>query len=205
MTSNRSRLAIVAAAIVLGACTTPSAGSSQPPVESGLTASSAPQATPTAAPATPAPSPSNIAAGGSAPPPNVDPCNLITRDEASGIVGVKLGAGVSSLVDKSRVCTFKSGITEVKLILAPEAPDAATAQAYWDAERSNVPAEVTVSDITATGFDRAAYGTASNAGFSISALFVIHGTWFFDLYCGLTACSETNSVGEGATIVTRLP
>jgi len=118
-------------------------------------------------------------------------------------MGKKLSAGVSTTVDKDRVCTFKSGLTEVKLFLAPPAPDAATAQAYWDAERAQAPADIAIKDFKL--FDRAAYGSGSGKGLSISALFVIKGTSFFDLYCGFPMCSETASATAGKLIGDRLP
>ena len=110
-------------------------------------------------------------------------------------MGMKLGAGVSTALDPDRVCTFKKGLTEVKLILAPPAPDAATADAYWDAERSQVPANLPVKDLKL--FDRSAFGAGSAGGLSLSALFAIKGQYFFDLYCGLPGCSEDASVTAG--------
>jgi hypothetical protein len=91
----------------------------------------------------------------------------------------------------------------VKLFLAPPAPDAATAQAYWDAARPQVPPEISIKDIS--GFDRAAFGTGGVSGYSVSALFVIQGTTFFDFYCGLKACSEKASVDAANLVVGRLP
>jgi len=133
----------------------------------------------------------------------LDPCTLLTTDEASTAVGTKLGAGVSSMVDQDRVCTWKKGTTEVKLFLAPPAPDAATAQAYWDAQRPQVPPEISIKDVS--GFDRAAYGSGGVSGYSVSALFVIQGTTFFDFYCGLQSCTEKASVDAANLVVGRLP
>ncbi|HEX7472097.1 MAG TPA: hypothetical protein VF323_03370, partial [Candidatus Limnocylindrales bacterium] len=56
-----------------------------------------------------------------------------------------------------------------------------------------------------TLFDRAAYGAASYNGESISALFVIKGTSFFDLFCGLPSCTEIASATAGQLIGGRLP
>lgn len=195
-------LALVTVVIVAAACTTSTGTAAPTQIAVGsLSATSVPAATPSAAPAETAPSgPGNA---GSPTPGSLDPCTLLTQDEASTAVGVKLGAGVSTILDPDRVCTWKVGTTEVKIILAPPAPDAATAQAYWDAERSQVPADVAVKDIT--GFDRAAYGSGGVSGYSVSALFVINGTTFFDFYCGLKACSEAASVAAGNLIVGRLP
>ena len=192
--------------VTLGACSgstaAPSAASTAPIAVTSLTPSTVPAASASPAASAEA-SASEIAAGPSASPASIDPCDLLTKDEASGAVGAKLGAGVSSKVDQERVCTFKTGTTEVKVIVAPPAPDAATAQAYWDAERGQVPAGVNIHDVS--GFDRAAYGSAALSGYSVSALFVIQGTTFFDFYCGLKACTEANSVAAAQLIVGRLP
>ena len=118
-------------------------------------------------------------------------------------MGKTLGAGVSTTADQDRVCTWKNGLSEVKLILAPPAPDVATADAYWDAERAQIPAELPVKDLSL--FDRSLFGSGSAGDFSISALFVIDGTQFFDLYCGLPACSENASVSAAKLIAGRLP
>jgi hypothetical protein len=161
---------------------------------------------------TPAPTPeasastepsSAVAEGSPAPPPDIDPCTLLTSDEASKAIGVKLGAGVSSVVDQDRACTFRKGQTEVRLILAPKAPSADVAKAYWDSERAQIPADVPIKDLTV--FDRAAYGSGSGGPLSLSALFVIDGNYFFDLVCMNPLCSEKASVGAANHIAGRLP
>ena len=205
----RSKLLIALvsiATVALGACTsgaTPSAPTASQVALATLTASASPEAS-----ASPAASSTNEPAassggGGQATPGSIDPCSLLTADEASTAIGTKLSAGVSTTLDPDRVCTFKKGLTEVKVILAPPAPDAATAQAYWDAARSEVPADIPVKDLTY--FDRSAYGSGSAGGLSLSALFVIDGTIFFDFYCGFPACSQTASVAAAQLIAGRLP
>jgi hypothetical protein len=204
MTSNHRRLALVAAAIVLGACSgSANTGGTPPPVQASVTATVVPQATASTTPATEQPVASGVA-GGSAPPTAIDPCSLITSAEASTMIGMKLGAGKDVLVSKNRECVFESGVTRVSLILAPPAPDAATAQTYYDAARAQVPAGITVDDVSGVG-DRASYGTGSAAGMSISALFVLKGTQAFDLYCQFPGCSETASLTEAQLVVGRLP
>jgi hypothetical protein len=210
MTSKIVHVSIVAVALVVGACTSaaaPTTGPTQPPVALQATAV-VPTPTPTAAP--PSPASSGAIAGGQPSPGSIDPCTLLTQTEASNMMGKALGAGVSTTLDPDRVCTFKSGLTEVKLILAPAAPDAATAapdaataQRYWDLERSQVPAGVPLTDLT--NFDRSAYATGAVGGTSLSAMFVISGTYFFDLYCGFPACSQDASVAGAQAIVGRLP
>jgi hypothetical protein len=213
MTSRHARVTLLAAAaFTFAACSSTGAGASsaptqplgaaQPPV---VLQPSAVTATPTPEPtASPSASPSDATDAGSAAPAGViDPCTLLTSDEASTLMGMKLGAGVSTALDPDRVCTFKKGLTEVKLILAPPAPDAATADTYWDAERSQVPANLPVKDLKL--FDRSAFGAGSAGGLSLSALFAIKGKYFFDLYCGLPGCSEDASVTAAQLIGGRLP
>jgi len=199
MTSKSARLAAVAVIFVVAACQTPAAGTgatNQPVAISSLAATAVPEAT--AGPA------ASIDLGGTpAPPPDIDPCTLITQAEASSMIGKQLGAGASTTLGPARVCTFNSGLTEVKLFLAPKAPDVTTATQYWDAERAQAPADFQINDIG--GFTRAAYGSGSVSGVSVSALFVIQGTYFFDLYCGFPACGETAEVAEATQIVGRLP
>jgi hypothetical protein len=203
MSSKYGRISItptaVVVALVLGACTGGGTTGSTAPsniAAGSLSASLAPTAAPTAS------TPASVA-GPQATPGSVDPCTLLTADEASTLMGKTLGAGVSATLDPDRVCTFKSGLSEVKLILAPQAPDTATATAYWDAERAQVPADVTITDLTL--FDRSAYGSASVGGQSLSAMFVISGLYFFDLYCGFPACTQDASVTAAQLIVGRLP
>ena len=214
MTSRHARVTLLAAAaLTLAACSSTGAGASsdtsqapefslpQAPV---VLEPSADVATPTpAATDSPTASPSDALAGSPAPAAAIDPCTLVTADEASTLMGMKLGAGVSTTAGPDRVCTFKKGLTEVKLILAPPAPDAATAAAYWDAERSQVPANLPVKDLKL--FDRSAFGAGSAGGLSLSALFAIKGQYFFDLYCGLPGCSEDASVTAAQLIGGRLP
>jgi hypothetical protein len=120
-------------AIALGACTSgasPSAATASQIAVAPLTASAVPESSPSPA-TSPSSAPIASSGGGAQPTPgSIDPCSLLTADEASKAIGKKLSAGVSAQLDPDRVCTFKNGLTEVKVILAPPAPDAATAQAY---------------------------------------------------------------------------
>jgi hypothetical protein len=206
MSSKHARVSILTLVIVLGGCTGGTTASDAPSTNVAvgtLSASTAPTTSPAGAPAA-SPRPSDNGGGGAQPTPGtIDPCSLITAGEASKLMGRKLGAGVSTTLDPDRVCTFKSGLTEVKLILAPPAPDRATAQAYWDAARAQVPSNLPVTDLTL--FDRSAFGTGSAGGISISALFVIDGQNFFDLFCGFPACTQSASVGAAQLIAGRLP
>ncbi|HEY2916148.1 MAG TPA: hypothetical protein VGI98_02930 [Candidatus Limnocylindrales bacterium] len=206
MTSHRAALALVAAALVLGACNTPSADTGGGPStlpQSSVTVTVVPQATATEAP-TPEPSPSDIGVGGpQQTPPNVNPCTLLTTAEASAVMGKPLGEGVVVQVDQDVECTWKSGLTAVKLILAPPAPDAATAQAYWDAAQGQLPVGVQTAQLS--NFDQSAYFSGAGGGISFSALFVIQDRWFFDLFCEVPACTQVASLGGAEHVAGRLP
>jgi hypothetical protein len=81
--------------------------------------------------------------------------------------------------------------------------DSATANAYWDAERAKFPAHLPITDLSL--FDRSAYGSGSSVGVSVSAIFVLDGQSFFDLYCGFPACTQDASVAAAELIAGRLP
>jgi hypothetical protein len=211
MTSKLARLSILVLSVILGACSAtaggPSSDATQPPAatQPGVVSlqPSAVTATPTPTLASPSASTSDGGAEGSPAIGAIDPCTLLKTDEASTLMGMKLSDGVSTTLDPGRVCTFKKGLTEVKLILAPPAPDTATADQYWDAARAQVPAGVPVTDLNL--FDRSAFGSGSAGGLSLSALFVLDGQYFFDLYCGLPACTQDASVTAAQLIAGRLP
>jgi hypothetical protein len=193
------------AAVAFGACTTPAAAPSAPTATQVARATLTPTAVPdlSASPAASASSEATASGGAQPPAGSIDPCSLLTADEASTAIGKKLSAGVSTQLDPDRVCTFKNGTAEVKVILAPPAPDAKTAQDDWDQARSEIPAGIPVTDLTY--FDRSAYGSGSAVGVSVSAMFVIKGTSFFDFYCGFPACSQDASVAAAQLIAGRLP
>jgi hypothetical protein len=211
MTPRYARLSLLVVTLTLSACSSGGAATSAPTLPPGAALPVAPVALqPSASTATPTPeptaapsaSPTDASDAGSAAPASIDPCTLLTTDEASTLMGAKLSAGVSTTVDQLRVCTFKKGLTEVKLFLSPPT-DTAAADAYWDSERAQVPADIPVTDLTL--FDRSAFGSGSAGGMSLGALFAIDGNYFFDLYCGLPACTKDASITAAQLIAGRLP
>ena len=213
MSSKLRSVAILGLALMLGACTTTAGGSASsavaPPSASAVATLTATAVVQTASPTTAASPAGSTAspgggAGGAQPTPgSIDPCSLLRTEEASKLMGKTLSAGVTTTLDPDRVCTFRSGLTEVKVFLAPPAPDLATAQAYWDAARARVPASLPLTDLKL--FDRSAFGAGSAGGVSLSALFVIDGTNVFELFCGFPACTQAASVGTAQLIAGRLP
>ena len=161
------------------------------PPPSSLRASTGPSASPDASGAQPTPG-------------SIDPCTLLTQAEASTLMGKSLGAGVSTTWP-DRVCTFKSGLSEVKVFITPPASDPATANAFYDDARSSVPADVKIDDISIPPFARAGYGSGSAQGVSVSGLVVVDGNVSFEVYCGFPACGETASALAATQIGGRLP
>ena len=211
MSSKLRYAAVLCLAVGLGACTTTGAGASGsvppslplgvvPPPVNGVvppaSQSAAPSAEPTASPA----------ASGAQPTPNsIDPCNLLTQAEASTLMGKPLGAGVSTMVASDRVCTFKSGLSEVKVFLSPPATDADAANKFYDDARSNAPADFAIDDISIPPYARAGYGSGSAQGVSVSGLVVVDGNVGFEVFCGFPACGETASALAATQIGGRLP
>jgi hypothetical protein len=199
-------ISILGLALVLGACTTsatPSPSAASSPVADATLTATAIVTTPVPSTAASAGASASPDGGGQATPTSIEPCSLLTSDEASTLMGKKLSAGVSTTPGPDRLCTFKSGLTKVKVFLTPPAPDVATAQNYWDAARAELPAGLPIKALKL--FDRSAFGAGSAGGLSGSAIFVIDGTTFFDLVCEMPGCTETASVAAAELIVGRLP
>ncbi len=211
MSSKHRFVAVLSLAAVLSACTTTGAGASGsvvptlpiavvPPPASFIV----PPASSSAAPST-GPTASPDASSGPPPTPNaIDPCSLLTQTEASTLMGKSLGAGVSSTLESLRVCTFKSGTTEVKVFLTAPATDAAAANAFYDDARANANG-LTIDDISIPPYARAGYGNGTAQGAPVSGLVVVDNNVGFEVYCGFPACSENASALAATLVGSRLP
>jgi hypothetical protein len=157
----------------------------------------------------------------------LDPCQLVTSDEASALAGATYTTGVENTSDSSgsRTCVYGGQTPNVFMVTVAQAPDADTAQAYWaqyEAEAQNliqrtVPAGVTVSfDVTdlasLAGADRAAVGQLSQTvgGRTIngSAIYLLKGASFVtfsDLLLDQPAPSNDALEAEAGTVLGRLP
>ena len=211
MTSKHGRLSILVVALTLSACTTsggaPSSDATQPPVA----IQPAPvnlQPTPVASTPTPEPSASaepssgDVASGKPTAGPT-DPCSTLTQAEASHLIGVALGPGKRQVADPDTICTWAKGTTEVKVFLtAPTTP--AAAKAYYEAHKSEVPAGAQLTELP-TFFDGSVIAKGPTPAGTIGGIFVIDGTNFFELYCGLPACTD-DALKSGAQLIAgRLP
>ena len=213
MTSKHGRLSILVVALTLSACTTaggaPSSDATQPPVAIQpapvIVPPSAAVASPSATPvpsASPEASSGDVASGKPTAGPT-DPCSTLTQAEASQLIGVALGPGKRQAADPDTICTWAKGTSEVKVFLtAPTTP--AAAKAYYEAHKSEVPEGAHLTELP-DFFDGSviAKGTLPNG--TIGGIFVIDGTNFFELYCGMPACSD-DALKSGAQLVSgRLP
>ena len=106
-------------------------------VASATTAPASASATPTAAPPPAATSaPASIPASGS--PVNLDPCQLVTQNEAATLAGASFGPGKEETISaSSRECVYGSQTTNVMDIVVAQADSPATAKAVYAQELGN--------------------------------------------------------------------
>jgi hypothetical protein len=209
-------VSVLALGVVLSACSATTGGSAAPnasqvtgAIASLLTpllnASAAPTPASSTGPSTaPVAEPSD---GPAAPLIAIDPCSLMTQADATTLIGKPVGAGVTTVENKIKVCTFADGkLTKVKLFLGQGA-DAATAQSYWDYERAraNEAGKIKIDDITISGLDRTAYGAAGSGGITFSGLFALKGPTFFEVFCEVPSCSEVASSAAASKVEGELP
>ncbi|HEY5049981.1 MAG TPA: hypothetical protein VII50_03705 [Acidothermaceae bacterium] len=102
-----------------------------PPPAPATSASPSPSASPT-------PSASSAASPtGSASPTNLDPCQLVTQDEASSLAGTTFGPGKEESTGGGKECVYGSQTTNVMDIIVAQAIDAKTAQADYAAAQAD--------------------------------------------------------------------
>jgi hypothetical protein len=197
MTSKLARLALAALTVMLTACTTAGAAT-QPADVTRL------QTIAAVVPPTPAPTPSPTAIAATAPPAvTLDPCTLYTQSNASNLIGVTLGPGKQQIVGSLNVCTYAKGVTEVKIFVAPPT-DPAAAKDYYESNKAQVPAGTLLTELP-DFYDGSVIARSSLPGVAISAIFVLDGSNFFELYCGFPACNDEGLQGGAQLIAGRLP
>ena len=205
-------LSALPAVALMVACST---GGSPSPTPTPSTAASA---TPAATPA-PSPSPTDVAK-------TLDPCQLVTSQEASVLSGASYGAGrEDSTSGGAKVCVYGYQTVNVFMVLDAVATDAATAHAEWAQEQAQAQAALqqgvgqganvsfNVSDVsTLTGADLGAAGTASGtiSGHPISgsAIYLLKGATFLtfsDVQIGQTPPTVAAMEAQALTSLGRLP
>ena len=174
---------------------------------------------PTSPPTSP-PAPTSVQQQATA-PTALDPCLLVTSQEASALAGVSFGAGTEGGVPGGeKSCTYGAQTTNVFTVNVAQAPDADTAKADKAAFLADLQAnlqQLTSEGLTVTQLPDFADGATfaevhvSAQGITVngSAIGVLKGTIFFgfsDIVMGNAAApSSTAMQSEATTVLTRLP
>jgi hypothetical protein len=120
-------------------------------------------------------------------PTSLDPCQLVTAQEAAAITGATYPAGKEGTTSGgAKTCTYGGSTLDIFTVIVAQAPDAASAQA------AEAEAEATMQEAAGTAIkttpvpnlgDNAAYAsftvTAGGQSFSGSGIYVLKGTIFF--------------------------
>lgn len=197
-----------------------------PPIAIGLamllTACGAPQPTPaplpTSAPTfTPAPTDTQAQATAAT---TLDPCQLVTSEEASALAGVTFGAGAeSSTPEGLMICTYGAQTGNIFTVDAIQAADVATANKYKDqfladlqanlAQLSSQGLQVTQLPNFADGAVLASANIPAPTGdINGSAIGVLKGTVFFgfsDIVVGGAAPTSQALQDEATHVIGKLP
>jgi hypothetical protein len=160
-------------------------------------------------------------------PTTTDPCQVVTASEAGSLTGASYGPGTAqTTVGGGQICIYGYQTLNVFEVLVGIAPDAGTAQAQWGQEESKAQAllnqslsqvqgfnvSFSVNDVTITGADKAAVGTASASYggrmFGAAAVYLLKGPDFLsfsDLVVDHPAPSASAMQSEAQTALGRLP
>ena len=157
----------------------------------------------------------------SAVPTDIDPCQVITADEAGQLAGATFSAGkVEETAGHARICTYGAGTPNVFMVIVAIAPDVATAKAAEkaaeqdlkdNAQSFGVPFNVTKLPGFADQTDAVILdGSASLGGQSISGrgMYLLRGTTFVgfnDLVRGKKAPSADDMKAQAMTVLGRVP
>jgi hypothetical protein len=165
--------------------------------------------------------PTDASAGPTAVPTSIDPCTLISAEEAGKLAGVTFKAGKETTTEgNARICTYGSATPNVFSVEVAIAPDLATAQAGEAAAQADLKAsadqfgkDVKVTQLPgfATGADAVLMeATASLGGktLGVRAIYLLRGTTFFgfsDLALDTAPPSADAMKSEATTVLGRLP
>lgn len=206
-------LLVVATALALVACSSNSTASASPtPSAGGL-----PQSASTAAP--------KSAVNPNATPTPLDPCVLVTSQEASSLAGASYGAGVAQTYDGgSKGCVYGYQTLNVFSVLVAQTDSPQTAQAGWAQEQAK--AQAVLAQVTGAGTvtinqndvsnlngaDRAAVGSGSFSvsghTFGVGVFYLIKGATFVtfsDIVFGQGGPSVSVMESEAQTVLGRMP
>jgi hypothetical protein len=216
------RAVLVASIVGLAACTSTSTpGSAPPSTAASVEAVASLPAESAAASASPEAS-TSVSGGPTAVPTAIDPCQLISAQEAGTLAGATFGAGKETTTQgNARICTYTAGATNAFSVEVAIAPDVATAQADEKAVQDDLTAQaaklanqgVTVTPLPgfAQGADAIlAEATVSLGGNTVGvrAMLVLRGTTFFsfsDVDLKGSPPSADAMKTEATTVLGRLP
>ncbi|MHB8960715.1 MAG: hypothetical protein ACYDAN_13955 [Candidatus Limnocylindrales bacterium] len=147
-------------------------------------------------------------------PTSIDPCQLVTKDEADKLAGTTLSAGRESTIDNNRVCTYDvTGVVfTVSVLQAPDQAAVDQGKAQFLAElKKQAGSALKVSVVSGIG-DAAAVATVgvTSGGVTLngSAIYVLKGLVFFtisDLGVGKPVASTAAMEAQATTTLGRIP
>ena len=228
LTPTRSRslvLVAVLSAAGLAGCSAASTTTEPPAAVIPPSVAIATPAASASAETSPAPS-ATEAAVASAPdftpvPTSIDPCTLLTQDEASKLAGFTLAAGTSTTLENNdRLCSYGAEGSVIQVLVAV-APDAATAKAGEPDFKATLEQGVAEAGIASPkltelpdfdpGVDAAMVeGTASAAGTKVAgiALYALKGAVIVaisQIGIGTPVASGDDLMAQAHTTLARLP
>jgi hypothetical protein len=206
------------------ATASPSEVPSSEPASAAATASVAPTVAP-AGSASEAPSssaessPAPLASGPTAVPTALDPCQLISAQEASALTGTTFGAGkAETLPGNTKMCTYGGQSKNVFEVMVAQAPDEATAKQQEAAAEADLQknASQLQQGMTLTKIPNFAPNTdavlmelkPNPLGIGATALYLLKGTSFVgfsDLALGGKAPSADAMKAEAMKVLAQLP
>jgi hypothetical protein len=204
--------ALLIGVVSTAACTTAATGgptasllSSQPP------ATPLPTAATSALPSLP---------DATAVPTSLDPCQLVTGQEASTLAGATFGAGDETTTEgNAKICTYGAQTRNVLNVDVVQAPDVATAKAAEEAglAAAKAAAEEQAPGVTFNQTELADFAdgalvisastTISGQTLAISAIYVLSGTTFFaisDLVIGQPAPTSDALQAQARVVLGRI-
>jgi hypothetical protein len=155
-------------------------------------------------------------------PTSIDPCKLISADEAGKLAGTTFKAGKETTTSgNGRICTYGSATLNVFSVEVAIAPDEATAKSEEAAFQADLNAsanklggpKVTVSQLPgfAPGTDAALLAATVSVGgktLGMRGMYVLRGTTFFsfsDIALDKAPPSADTMKSEAMTVLDRLP
>jgi hypothetical protein len=145
---------------------------------------------------------------------DIDPCQLITSDDASALVGVKFGAGKATNTENNmKMCSYSGpgpNIFTVEVAVAPDVATAQAAEADAKAELSSKGANLAVIPLPSFADNTdAAILQGSAGGVGGRALMLLKGTTFVgfsDISAGgASPPSEQAFKDQGNAVLAKLP